>query len=79
MSVIHVRSLSEELVTQLQARAKGHHRSMEAEVRAILAEVMQPLSPYPGARHVNFDLVVDADLEEVLFEPMNPKLGEGEP
>lgn len=36
MSVIHVRSVPEDLVALLQDRAKGHHRSMEAEVREIL-------------------------------------------
>ena len=78
MSVIHVRSVSEDLVGRLQARAKGHHRSMEAEVRAILAEAVQPLPAYGGARHVNFDLIARMDLGDVVFEPMVPLLREVE-
>jgi plasmid stability protein len=76
MSVIHVRSIPETLLDQLQVRAKGHHRSMEAEVRAILADAIQPLPIYRGQRHVNFDLIARLDLGEVVFEPMGPSLGE---
>ena len=78
MSVIHVRSVSEDLVTRLQARARGHHRSMEAEVRVILADAVQPLPIYGAMRHVNFDLIAKTGLGEVVFEPMSPELREFE-
>ena len=66
MSVIHVRSIPEDLVALLQARAKGHHRSMEAEVRAILAEAIQPPPVQRGQRHVNFNLIEKIELERKL-------------
>ena len=77
MSVITVRSLPEHIVARLQLQAKGHHRSMEAEVRAILAEALQPLAQ-PAVRHVNFDLIDRIRLGEVVLEPVNPKLHEVE-
>lgn len=76
MSIIHVRNVPEELAAKLQARAKEHRRSMEAEVRMILAEAMLPRPVFQGPRHLNFDLVATVDLEEVVFEPMNPELHE---
>ena len=76
MSVIHVRSIPEDLVGRLQARARGHHRSMEAEVRAILADAMQPSPVEHGARHLNFDLIAKMDLGNAVFEPMNTLLCE---
>ena len=76
MSVIHVRSIPEDLVGRLQARARGHHRSMEAEVRAILADAMQPPSVEHGVRHLNFDLIAKMDLGNAVFEPMNTLLCE---
>jgi plasmid stability protein len=79
MAIIHVRSLPEDLIVQLQARAKGHHRSMEAEVRSILAEAIQPPPVNRGQRHVNFALIAKMDLGEVVFEPMSPSLREIEP
>ena len=79
MAIIHVRSLPEDLVAQLQVRARGHQRSMEAEVRAILAEAVQPQPVYRGQRHVNFDLIAKMALGEVVFAPMTPSLGEIEP
>ncbi len=78
MSVIHVRSVPDELAARLQARAKGHHRSMEAEVRAILSDAVQGPSPTRGARHVNFDLIAKLDLGALDFEPMRPALKEVE-
>jgi plasmid stability protein len=79
MSVITVRSLPEDLTAQLQRQAKAHHRSMEAEVRAILAEAMQPILTRQGSRHVNFDLIDKTDLGELLLEPIRPLLDEIEP
>lgn len=76
MSIIHVRSVPEDLLGRLQARAKGHHRSMESEVRAILAEAVQPSPSYRGRRHVNFDLIAKTGLGDLTFEPMAPTLRE---
>ncbi len=78
MSIIHVRSVPDELAARLQARAKGHHRSMEAEVRAILTDAVQLHPPAQGPRHVNFDLIAKMELGEVSFEPMRPSLREVE-
>ncbi len=76
MAIIHVRSISEDLVSQLQTRAKGHHRSMEAEVRVILADAVQPPPIARGTRHLNFDLIAKADLGDVVLAPMSPTLRE---
>jgi len=76
MSIIHVRSIPEDLYGQLQDRAKCHHRSMEAEVRDILQNAIQQPPVYRGQRHVNFDLIAKLDLGTVVFEPMNPSLNE---
>jgi len=76
MSVIHVRNVPEDLAARLQARAREHRRSMEAEVRMILAEAMLPRPVFQGPRHLNFDLIASLDLEEVVLEPMNPELHE---
>ena len=78
MSVIHVRSIPDELATRLQAQAKRHHRSMEAEVRSILAEAIQPLPVTRAPRHVNFDLIAKMNLGDLAFEPMSPSLREVE-
>ena len=78
MSVIHVRSIPEELAARLTEQAKRHHRSMEAEVRSILAEAIQPLPVARAPRHVNFDLIAKLNLGEVAFEPMSPSLREVE-
>lgn len=42
MPVITVRNLPDEVHRALRARAAGHGRSTEAEVRAILAEAVKP-------------------------------------
>jgi len=76
MAIIHVRSISEDLVSQLQALAKGHHRSMEAEERVILAEAVQPPPIARGTRHLNFDLIAKTELGDVVFESMSPTLRE---
>jgi len=39
---LHVRNLDEEIVTLLKRRAVANKRSMEAEHRAILREVLKP-------------------------------------
>jgi len=43
MSVVTIRSLDPAVKARIQARAKANGRSMEAEVRAILAEVPDPV------------------------------------
>ncbi len=42
MGMMTIRSIPEEVHNALKARAKLHHRSTEAEVRAILEEVTRP-------------------------------------
>lgn len=42
MAAITIRNLSEETHRALKARAKAHHRSTEAEVRAILDAAVAP-------------------------------------
>jgi len=42
MPAITIRNLSEETHRALKARAQAHHRSTEAEVRAILDESVAP-------------------------------------
>jgi plasmid stability protein len=41
MAVLTVRRLSEALYTKLKERARLHHRSLEAEVRAILEDALR--------------------------------------
>jgi antitoxin FitA len=40
VATLTIRDLDDELRTRLRVRAAGHGRSMEAEVRAILGEVL---------------------------------------
>lgn len=40
MATITVRNLPDEVIAALKERARRHHRSMEQEVRTILAEVL---------------------------------------
>ncbi|WP_335925260.1 FitA-like ribbon-helix-helix domain-containing protein [Shewanella algae] len=42
MGMMTIRSIPDEVHNALKARAKLHHRSAEAEVRAILEEVTRP-------------------------------------
>jgi plasmid stability protein len=76
MPIIHVRSISEDLITLLRAKARGHFRSMEAEVRAILSEALQPPPVHGPVRHVNFDLIARTDLGDVTFDPVRPAFRE---
>ncbi len=39
MANLTIRNLDDEVVVKLKARAKAHHRSLEAELRALLSEV----------------------------------------
>ncbi len=38
MANLTIRNLDDEVVEKLKARAKAHHRSLEAELRALLSE-----------------------------------------
>ena len=38
MANLTIRNLDDEVVTKLKARAKAHHRSLEAELRVLLSE-----------------------------------------
>ena len=49
MASLHVRQLDPEVVEALKERARRHHRSAEAEHRALLREV---LLPPPLAEHL---------------------------
>jgi plasmid stability protein len=40
MAVLNIRNLSEDVHQRLRERAERHHRSMEAEARMILTEVL---------------------------------------
>ena len=42
MGMMTIRNIPDEVHNALKARAKRHHRSAEAEVRAILEEVTRP-------------------------------------
>ncbi|MDN3525313.1 Arc family DNA-binding protein [Halomonas sabkhae] len=42
MGMMTVRNIPDEVHNALKARAKRHHRSAEAEVRAILEEAIRP-------------------------------------
>ena len=42
MATLNIRNLPPEVHRELRLRAARHHRSMEAEARAILAEVCKP-------------------------------------
>ncbi len=42
MRMMTIRSIPDEVHNALKARAKLHHRSAEAEVRAILEEITRP-------------------------------------
>lgn len=46
MATIVVRNLPDDVKDRLVARAHTHKRSMEAEVRAIIAESLQPASTW---------------------------------
>ena len=41
MATVTIRNLDEEVVEKLKARAKAHHRSLEAEVRALLSDAAE--------------------------------------
>lgn len=72
MATLTIRNLDDELRTQLRLRAAGHGRSMEAEVRAILSDVLTKPAPPErlGSRiHARF-----ADLGGLDIEP--PKRAE---
>ncbi len=45
MANLSIRNLDEAVVAALKQRAKDHHRSLEAEIREILAQAAQAPSP----------------------------------
>ena len=70
MTVLTVRGLSDETRHALKQRARKHGRSMEAEVRCILADAVQPTPPCIGTRlatfwreNADFDLQVERKTE----------------
>ncbi len=44
MANLTIRNLDDEVVAKLKARAKAHHRSLEAKLREILSEAAARLS-----------------------------------
>ena len=48
MPGIHVRDLTEETMRALKRRARAHHRSVQGEVREILAEAARAAPPEGG-------------------------------
>lgn len=48
MPAIHVRNLPAETIRALARRAEAHHRSVQGEIRAILAEAARAAPPEPG-------------------------------
>ena len=45
MATLTIRNLDDTVVEKLKARAKTHHRSLEAELRTLLAEAASRPSP----------------------------------
>lgn len=45
MATLTIRNLDDTVVEKLKARAKAHHRSLEAELRALLADAARRPSP----------------------------------
>ena len=70
MAALTVRGLSDETRHALRQRARRHGRSMEAEVRRILVDAVQPTKPGIGTRlatfwreNADFDLQVERKYE----------------
>ena len=79
MATLTIRDLDEGLRAQLRVRAARHGRSMEAEVRAILSDVLTrpPAAARLGSRvHQRFASVggVDLELPARAEAPREPKL-----
>ncbi|MCK2242470.1 MULTISPECIES: plasmid stabilization protein [unclassified Crossiella] len=67
MAVLTIRDFDESLKAKLRVRAAEHGRSMEAEVRAILASVLTRSESGPGMGSRIRQRF--ADVDEVAFEP----------
>ncbi len=70
MTVLTVRGLSDETHRALKLRARSHGRSVEAEMRRIIADALQPEYPGIGTRlasfwreNADFDLHVEREYE----------------
>lgn len=67
MATLTIRDFDEVLKARLRVRAAEHGRSMEAEVRAILADALTPRPPVEGMgsriRHLMADLTYDEPFE----------------
>lgn len=67
MAVLTIRDFDESLKAKLRIRAAEHGRSMEAEVRAILAAVLTRTGSGPGmGTRIRQRF---ADVDDVSFEP----------
>ncbi|MGW0521055.1 FitA-like ribbon-helix-helix domain-containing protein [Crossiella sp. NPDC003009] len=67
MAVLTIRDFDESLKAKLRIRAAEHGRSMEAEVRAILAAVLTKSESGPGMGSRIRQRF--SDVEDVVFEP----------
>lgn len=67
MATLTIRDFDEELKARLRVRAAENGRSMEAEVRAILAEVL--VRPKPAGGMGSRIRQRFSDVEDVTFEP----------
>ncbi len=67
MATLMIRGLDDETRARLRVRAAQHGRSMEAEVRAILQDVLGPAAPEGGLGsriRARFSGTGDRDLEQ---------------
>lgn len=53
MATLTIRNLDDDVAEKFKARAKAHNRSLEAEVRATLAEAASRLSPAELRAHAD--------------------------
>jgi antitoxin FitA len=66
MATLTIRGLDEQIHARLRVRAAQHGRSMEAEVRAILADRLAPSAPEHGLGshiHARFAALGGEDLD----------------
>lgn len=76
MPSLVVRNLDEAIIKALKARAAAHHRSTEAEHRAILAEVLTgpPRKPFAEVIAAMPNVGLDSDFARVNDETELPNV-----
>ena len=80
MAAVSIRNLDEDVKQKLRLRAAQHGRSMESEIRAILAEAVMPPSPPAGLFGTILQRFTELggtelDLPERSITPRGPALG----